>query len=287
LTIDDRSLLGLIEESQDLQVDAIKDARRALPDLADIRAERGNEPPAPERVRAFEQSRRDLLHKFGLAGGGGTARGLLSGGIGAAVAAILSKPVSAQENLDVQILNTASSLETLAVQTYDTALGLDFIKNGNPVIVQFARTTAMQHGEHNDAFNAQAVALGGQEQTEPNAQYAQVVSQTAPTLKAPLDVVKLAAQLEEVASDTYLTNLEQFNDETSLSLMGSVLGVEVQHLATLKAVQALLEADAPELVAIPTKLGSLPAAAGSAGFPDGAFLEAQTETVAAPGEGTR
>ena len=287
LLIDNRSLETLIEESQDLQVDAIRSAHETLPDLADLRSDRGNTPPEPEKVRAFQQSRRDLLTKFGLGGGAIAARGLAATSIGAAVVAILSKPVSAQEDLDVTILNTASSLEILAIQTYDTAMKLPYIKDGNATILAFAKTTAQQHGEHSDAFNAQAQALGGSEQVQPNSQFAQVVSAAVPALETPLDVVKLAAQLEEVAADTYLSNLSMFSDKKSLSLMASVMGVEVQHLATLNAVRALLEADAPELVAIPTNLAKLPAAAGSAGFADGAFLTAQTETVAKPGVGTK
>ena len=48
------------------------------------------------------------------------------------------------------------------------------------------------------------------------------------------------------------------------------MGVESQHLATLRAVRALLEGGAPQLVKIPigADAAKLPAAAGSVGFPD-------------------
>lgn len=285
MRIDERRLLGLVEESQDLQADALRDAKRVLPDLADLRADRRGEQPDPNQIAAFTDSRRGLLKKFGIGGGALATKGLLGGSIGTAVTAILSRPVAADEALDIQILQTAASLELLAVATYNTALTLPFIKNGNKTVVAFAETTSKQHDEHGAAFNAQAKALGGQERTEPNEKFAKVVEDAKPTLKAPLDVVKLAAALEEVASDTYLTNISQFGDTKSISLMGSVLGVEVQHLATLKAVQALLEGGAPELIAVPTDLAALPAAAGSVGFPDGAFLEASSETVADPSSG--
>ena len=49
--------------------------------------------------------------------------------------------------------------------------------------------------------------------------------------------------------------------------MASVMGVESQHLATLRAVGALLAGGAPELIAIPTDVAALPAAAGSVAFP--------------------
>ena len=78
----------------------------------------------------------------------------------------------------------------------------------------------------------------------------------------------LRQRLEEVAGDTYLANLTALSDTPAKELMGSVMGVEVQHLAVLRAVGALLDADMPELIAIPTDVAKLPAAAGSVSFPD-------------------
>ena len=75
------------------------------------------------------------------------------------------------------------------------------------------------------------------------------------------------ATLEEVATDTYLADLAMFTDLKSRMLMASVMGVECQHLATLRAVGALLDGGAPELIAIPTDIAKLPKAAGSVAFP--------------------
>jgi len=58
------------------------------------------------------------------------------------------------------------------------------------------------------------------------------------------------------------------HDEHRKGFQGLTEGVEVQHLATLRAVAALLEADLPELITIPTDLAALPAAAGSGSFPE-------------------
>ena len=46
------------------------------------------------------------------------------------------------------------------------------------------------------------------------------------------------------------------------------LALRRQHLATLRAVIALIEAGVPELIAIPTDVAALPAGAGSASFPE-------------------
>lgn len=181
-------------------------------------------------------------------------------------------------------LQTAVSLELLAVATYEAALTLPFITDGNPVIVQFAEITMSQHDEHRQAFSAQTEVLGGTDQTATNPKYTPIVEAAKAKLAAPIDVVTLAATLEEVATDTYLADLNRYTDVTSRVLMASVMGVECQHLATLRAVGALLEGGAPELIAIPlgADIAKLPAAAGSVAFPD-AF--ADVDMASPPEEG--
>lgn len=265
MSFDERELGALITESEDLQSEARAQARDSLPMLAELRHERGDARPGTQERRAFDASRRTLLSRLGLAGGGAA---LLGTGIGGAVASILARPAAADTALDIQILQTASSLERLAVETYKAALTLPFIKSGNQVVVKFADTTMKQHDEHRKAFQAQTTQLGGKAQDAPNPKYAPVVEAAKPNLKTPVDVVKLAATLENVARDTYLADLAMFTNVSSRFLMATVMGVETQHLATLRAVQALLEGGAPQLIAIPTDASKLPAAAGSVGFPD-------------------
>lgn len=263
MSLDDRALNALIVESQDLHSDSMMAARASLPDVADAVADRRREGFVGERdaiVRFFGE-RRSLLRRLGLGAGGA--------GIGAVLFNALATPASADNNLDIQILQTASSLEILAIATYGAALTLPFISGGNPVVLKFAQTTMSQHDEHRQAFQAQTKTLGGTVQTNPNPKYAPVVETAKPTLKAPADVVKLAATLEQVATETYLADLNMFTDTKSRALMASVMGVECQHLATLRAVGALL-AGAPELIKIPlgADVAKLPAAAGSVAFPD-------------------
>ncbi len=52
------------------------------------------------------------------------------------------------------------------------------------------------------------------------------------------------------------------------TLFGSVAPVEAQHRTVLLSVQALLNANEADLIAIPTDAAKLPAAAGSVGIPD-------------------
>lgn len=266
MLIDDGGLRALLEESEDLQADALRGARAALPELREAGDARRGRPVDVDRVRAYEVRRRDLLRSGGFGVGGLAARGLLGGAFGAAVLGILARPVSAQVGIDTQILNTAASLENLAVETYRSVLGLDFIRS-NPTITRFAQETMRQHQEHGEAFNEQAVALGGQEQTETSTKYQAVVDETLPTLTDLMRVVEFASVLEEVATSTYVADMALFEDKESQSIVASVMGVEAQHLATLRAVAVLLEADRPQLVAIPTDVAALPEEAGSAAFP--------------------
>lgn len=281
MSIDESTLNELLIESKDLQADALRDVRSTLPDLREIGASRRGRPADLDRVRAYNTSRRDLLKKGGFGIGGLASRGLLGGAFGSTLLGIVARPASAQSGVDTQILNTASSLENLAVATYDAALGLDFIR-ANETITAFARETMQQHGEHGQAFNAQAVALGGQEQTETNSKYQAVVDETLPTLTDALAVAELAATLEEVATSTYVANMSLFADKESKAIMASVMGVEAQHLATLRAVAALLSNGLDDLVRIPTDVAALPDVAGSVAFPS-AFQS--VEKASPPEEG--
>lgn len=273
--IDDRALERLIEESQDLHTDAMRDVRSTLPDLADAAADRrrAGVVAEPALLASFDRDRTSLRKRLTLALGG-----LL--GAGAVSSVFAGRAAASDGDIDVMQLQTAVSLELLAVATYGAALTLPFIADGNPVIKAFAETTMKQHDEHRDAFSAQTKTLGGTDQTATNPKYTPIVEQATPTLATPADVVKLAATLEQVATETYLADLNRYTDVTSRVLMASVMGVECQHLATLRAVGALLDGGAPDLIAIPTDVASLPAAAGSVSFPD-AF---EGVTMASPPE---
>lgn len=263
--IDELSLGRLVEESQDLHTDAMVVARTSLPDLADFAADRRRNgyQADPVALQDFARSRQTLARRLALAVGG-----IL--GVGAVSSAFASSASAADGDIDVMQLQTAVSLELLAVATYAAALTLPFIKDGNPVVKAFAETTMAQHDEHRQAFSAQTTALKGTDQTETNPKYTPVVEDAKATLKAPLDVVTLAATIEQVATETYLANLNRFTDVTSRVLMASVMGVECQHLAVLRAVGALLEGGAPELIKLPigADAAKLPAAAGSVAFPE-------------------
>lgn len=275
MTVDERAFRELIVESQDLQVDALRDMRSVSADLADVRADRRREGVDPDEIRQFNDGRRSLLRNGGFGLGAFAARGAIGGLFASALAGIVASPAGAQgaEDVDVMVLQTAASLENLAVATYGAALDLAFVKDGNATVKAFAETTMGQHKEHGEAFNAAAKGLGGKEQTEPNAKYLKVVQDATPGLTDYTAVIDLATALEQVATQTYVSNLALIKDTTVKKLMASVMGVEAQHLAVLRAAGALVAGGAPQLITVKdtdgaTDLAALPAAAGSVSFPE-------------------
>ena len=177
----------------------------------------------------------------------------------------------------MQILQTAASIENLAVATYKTALTLPYIGGSaaNPVVTKFAQVTMGQHAQHADAFNAAVKHLGGKAQTKPDPAFVPVVDKAVASLsgasaaQGALGVVGLAMELENVAAETYVKDTVVAKSGSNKALFASIMGIEAQHVSVLLAVQALLMAGAPQLISLaPGTAASLPAAAGSVGFPD-------------------
>lgn len=251
--VDEKGFGELLDESDDLQSDAMKSAKSGL----DEYVEAANE-------ARFEQSkeRSSLIRPAGIAAAGVVGAGLL--------AAVASPAFAADSSTDVMALQTAAGIENLAVFTYKTALTLPFIggSSANAVVKAFAMKTMSQHAEHAVAFNAAAMKLGAKAQTATDPKYTKIVTAAVPTIKGAGDVVGLAITLEDVAAQTYVKNTGQVTTADLRQLFISVAGVESQHKAILLAVQALLKGGAPQLIALPPDAAKLPAAAGSVGFPD-------------------
>ncbi|MGW6599551.1 ferritin-like domain-containing protein [Streptomyces sp. NPDC055036] len=169
---------------------------------------------------------------------------------------------------DIMALQTAASLENLAVSVYRTAAELPFIKDGNATIQEFIATTTRHHEEHAKAFNTAAVQAGGQPQTGTDPKYAAVAQKALPAARTPEDVITLALSLEDVAAQTYTKNVGPAGTARLRRLFASVAPVEAQHRATLLTIQSLLGSGDTDLIAIPTDADALHAAAGTVGFPD-------------------
>jgi hypothetical protein len=261
--VDDRAFEGLIEESQDLHSDAMRETRASLDELVEL----GHEEHTEQRLVAR-----------GVMGG----RALAVTGLGGALLVMMSRPAFAASTADVQMLQTATSIENLAVATYDTALTLPFVGSLPAAVKTFVTTTRSQHSDHAKAFNAAVQALGAKPQTEADPALLQVVNQAKPGLTGPGPLVDLAIKLEQGAAETYVAFTPEFADLNARKTTASIVGVEAQHVAVLNAVKALVTAGHPEFITLPPPIEKLPAAAGSVGFPD-AFIK--TDQARAADEG--
>jgi hypothetical protein len=269
MTADPRALSELLEESEDLQADALRPTHDALDEL--VESNRDAEPDDPASNLAFhEEHRRSLRTSF-------AAAPLLGAAGGVALVGLLASAASASGSSDVQILQTAASIENLAVATYKTALTLPYIGGSaaNPVVTKFAQVTMGQHVQHADAFNAAVKHLGGKAQNNPDPAFVPVVNKAVASLngasaaQGALGVVGLALELENIAAETYVKDTTLAKSTTNKALFASIMGIEAQHVSVLLAVQALLMAGAPQLISLSPGTGAaLPAAAGSVGFPN-------------------
>jgi hypothetical protein len=192
--------------------------------------------------------------------------------LGAAIVWLLDSPASAKDSPDVQIMQTAASIENLAVATYTSALALPFMATVPPLVKNFMTKTKDQHAQQARAFNATVTRLGAREQSGPDPELKKLVDQKQPGLRTPADVVDVALLLENAAAQTYVEATAALNDVEARKVVGSVLGVHAQHAAVLATIKLLLAT--PELLVAPPPASRLPAAIGSAGFPD-AFLKTE------------
>jgi hypothetical protein len=264
MAIDDLRLRDLLDQSQDLHSDAMTTSRSSLDELVELgHEERSHDSGILAPVD--EVTRRSTL-----LGGLPKSGVLAAAGLGTAMAALLASPAFADKAMDVQMLQTAASIENLAVATYDVALTLDFIggASANGVVKAFVQKTKEQHQQHAQAFNAAATRLGGKAQEQPDPVLLGVVNNAKPGLTGPAQVVDLAIELEDGAAQTYVANTGAYANKNARSVAASIMGVEAQHVAILNAVKALVAGGAADLIALPPDAAKLPAAAGSIGFPN-------------------
>jgi hypothetical protein len=281
---DQRALAELLEESQDLQADAMRPTHEALDGLVE-RSHSSRDEDAASNITFHEEQKRGLLSSFG----GAT---LLGAAGGAALVGVLASAAGASSSKDIQVLQTAASIENLAVATYKTALTLPYIggASANGVVTKFAQVTMGQHVQHADAFNSAIKSLGGKAQNNPDPAFVPVVNKAVKSLSGAtaangaLGVVGLALELENIAAETYVKDTTLVSSTSNRALFASIMGIEAQHVAVLLAVKALLTAGAPQLISLsePATLDALPAAAGSVGFPN-AFYKTNSAAPAKQG----
>ncbi|HWD54898.1 MAG TPA: ferritin-like domain-containing protein [Acidimicrobiales bacterium] len=284
MTADPRALAELLEEAQDRQSDALHPTRDALDEVVEANRTGTADDDALGNREFHVAHQRSLASSF-------SGAAILGAAGGAALVGVLASAASAASSTDVQILQTAASIENLAVGTYKTALTLPYIGGSaaNPIVTKFAQVTMSQHMQHADAFNAAARQLGGKAQNKPDPAFVPVVHKAVASLasdtaaQGTLGVVALAMELENIAAETYVKGAALASHASNKALFASIMGIEAQHVAVLNTVQALLTSGSPQLISLaPGTAAALPAAAGSVGVPHAFY---QTDKAAPAGQG--
>jgi hypothetical protein len=178
---------------------------------------------------------------------------------------------SADPAFDIQLLQTAASVENVLVSTYETLLAVPFLSgpNANLVLKAMLTTARAQHSDHASACNELATRLGGGAQNAPNAGLSQVVARARPGSSDLGAAVELALQLEIASAQTYQNHVGLLGDVNARRLAASILGIEAQHVGLLRLAQALVGARTPELLSLESGVGErIPPEAATAGFPE-------------------
>ena len=178
-----------------------------------------------------------------------------------------ARPASADPAFDVQLLQTAASVENALVGTYDGMLALPLLASPPAEELKNLLSTARDHHvAHAEAVNAAARQLGGQPQTAANAAVAQAAGGGR---SGDLDqVLDLAQEAETVAAQTYQNTVGLLGDPDARKLAASILAVESQHAAWLVVARSLVTANLLELTKLDSgSLDRVPADAGRAGAP--------------------
>jgi hypothetical protein len=136
---------------------------------------------------------------------------------------------------DITILRTASSLEFLAVATYEAAIKSGLVKT--PAVAAAAKDFKAQHMDHAEAFVAATKKAGGTPFTKPNPVVDKaVIAPALPKLKNETDVLHLAWTLENAAAQTYVSTVGAFDNVAYNSVAASISGVESRHMTVIGGV---------------------------------------------------
>jgi rubrerythrin len=153
---------------------------------------------------------------------------------GASTTAGAATTIGTAATADVAILRTASSIEELAVAAYQTAIDSGLVTT--MAIADAAKLFQSQHKEHSGLFQSLTTKAGGEAYTMPNQVILKAIQPTIDALKDEMGVVALALELENVAAQTYQSNVATFMDPSLNAAIMSVGGVEARHAAVLAGV---------------------------------------------------
>jgi Ferritin-like domain len=181
-------------------------------------------------------------------------------------------------SLNIQVLQTAASLENLAVLAYGSAARLAVIRDGDPALAAFASRTRTQHAAHAKAFNAAVVRAGGSAQPDADPRYAVPVSRALRDLADAASAVTVLESLESINAQSF-TRYASLAGPELRSMFVSVATVEAAHGAYLLAMLKLLQTGEAGLTGFPRAAADLPGTLGAACFPLAFYSTAQASAI--------
>jgi hypothetical protein len=181
--------------------------------------------------------------------------------------------------LDVQVLQTAASLENLVVGSYATAARLPFVVNGNARLRDLVARNKAHHAAHAQAFNLSVRKAGGAEQQAADPRYSGSVGGMLAAMKDPVSLVGLLTELEDIVAQTCTRYAILAATGGVRSLFATVAPVEAQHGAELLIMRALLDDGRAGADATATQARALPAAVGTAGIPQAVYSTADASAI--------
>jgi hypothetical protein len=185
----------------------------------------------------------------------------------------------AVSSLDVQVLQTAASLENLAVASYQSASRLSIVRHGNPALVTFLARSRAQHVAHAGAFNAAVAKAGGAAQHVADPRYAASVHAELTSLTEAARVVSLLESLEDVNAQSYTRYASLASSRPLRALFVSVAVDEAAHRSFLLAALQLLTTGPTNLMHIPTAPDELPSVIGTECFPHAFYPTAEASAI--------
>jgi rubrerythrin len=136
------------------------------------------------------------------------------------------------QELNVNLLRTAQSIEELAVQTYQKALDSGLVTTTS--VADALRLFQAQHRDHAGALATTTEDSGGTPYTQPNSYLdEQVVGPAVAALTDEASVVALALTLETTAAQTYVFATELLSTPELRQTVMRIGGVEARHMAVL------------------------------------------------------
>jgi len=181
--------------------------------------------------------------------------------------------------LDVQVLQTAASLENLAVASYTSAAGMAFVTEGSAGLRGLIARNLAHHTAHARAFNQAVVKAGGAQQHAADARYAAPLGRILAETKDPSSLTGLLNELEGIIAQTCTRYASLASGGALRSMFVNVASVEAQHSAELLIVRSLLGGGHPEPGASVANTRAIPAAAGTAGIPQAVYPTADASAI--------